>query len=679
MKKILCLILTLAMLIPGVGVFADAEASGSMQEVLLEVKSKITVPEELSKFTPQAMENPEKGTTFYRFTWEKEEGGSYIEVTSDEKGRISNYYAYDSSRKSTKKLTDYTPSDIADYAGEFLKKIAPEAFGTDDELVHNDELLYVNNLNYSLTFSRMYNGIEVNNNYANIRIQVFDDEIFVRSMSLAYDYDAQFSIEQNTIEDYNSAYNEVFPVELIYTDEYSYNSKDKKTALVYRRKDGEDGYILASDGKKAVEDAPESELYRNEAMKEMASDSMAMGGLTKEEIAGLETVEGLISRDDVRRILKKLPYTKLTDTMKCDSFDIYVTEDVHTVSVSYSSKDGKRIISATLDGMSGDIRNLYNSAKFNSDIKLTESKKKSGYTSMDKFLEAAASDKIASLNPNPFERENADRLTRRYDRQVNGIRYISDGIDITYDVSDGIVTNFSVDFEDDREFRNPEGIVSLEDGTKSLFKTAPLKKIYIKSDGKYRLCYTPDKYSVMIDAFTGEEYIPYGQSEITNYSYADIDNHWAKDKINKLSEAQIGFGGEKFRPDDEITLYDLLRLFAAGIKGRYYLDYSEEELYRLLENDGVITKEDIEKENSVTREDAFVYMIRLDGIEKVAKLSYIFTVSYEDAELISEGMIGYPAILTGMGIICGNGGKLRPMDSITRAEAAVMVYNYMMK
>lgn len=679
MKKYLCLLLALVMLIPGIGVFADTGASASMQEVLVKVKEKIAVPEEFSKFIPQAMENPEKGTTLYRFSWEKEEGGSYIEVTSDEKGRISNYYAYDSSRKNTKKLTDYTPMDIANYAGDFLKKIVPETFSADDELVYNEELLYVNNLNYSLTFSRMYNGIEVNNNYANIRIQIFDDEIFVRSMSLTYDYDAQFSTEQNTIEDYNSAYNDVFPVELIYTDEYNNDLKNKKTALIYRRKNGEDGYILASDGKKAVEDAPESELYRNESMKEMASDSMAMGGLTKEEIAGLETVEGLISRDDVRKILKKLPYTKLTDTMKCESFDIYVTEDVHTVSVSYSSKDGKRFISATLDGMSGDIRSIYNSAKFNNDIKLTESRKKSGYTSIDKFLEFAVPDTIELLNPNPFERENADRLTRRYDRQVNGIRYVSDGIDITYDVSDGIVTNFNVDFEDDREFRNPEGIVSLEDGTKSLFKTAPLKKIYIKSDGKYRLCYTPDKYSVMIDAFTGDEYIPYGQSKTTNYSYTDIDNHWAKDKINKLSEAQIGFDGEEFRPDEEISLYDLLRLFSAGIKGRYYLDYSEEDLYRLLENDGVITKEDKEKQSSVIREKAFVYMIRLDGIEKVAKLSDIFTVSYEDAELISDGMIGYPAILTGMGIICGNGGKLRPGDNITRAEAAVMVYNYMMK
>ena len=260
MKKFLCFLLVFVMFIPCVGVYADAETSENMQEVLLGVKNKITIPEELSKFTPRAMENPEKGTAFYSFTWEKESGGSYIEVTADEKGRISNYYAYDSSRKSTKKLTKYTPDDIAGYAEDFLRKIAPEAFTDKHELVHNTDLMNVNNLNYSLTFTGMYDGIEVINNYANVRIQIFDDEIFVRSMSLSCDYDAQFDDNKETVEDFNSKYNEVFPAELIYTDEYSYNSEEKKTALVYRRKDGKEGYILAATGEKAEMDSVGGEL-----------------------------------------------------------------------------------------------------------------------------------------------------------------------------------------------------------------------------------------------------------------------------------------------------------------------------------------------------------------------------------------------------------------------------------
>ena len=63
-----------------------------------------------------------------------------------------------------------------------------------------------------------------------------------------------------------------------------------------------------------------------------------------------------------------------------------------------------------------------------------------------------------------------------------------------------------------------------------------------------------------------------------------------------------------------------------------------------------------------------MYMVKLDGLDKVAKLQDIFKVEYADGNLISKGKIGYPAILTGMKVICGNGGKVRPQDEITRAE-----------
>ena len=141
---------------------------------------------------------------------------------------------------------------------------------------------------------------------------------------------------------------------------------------------------------------------------------------------------------------------------------------------------------------------------------------------------------------------------------------------------------------------------------------------------------------------------------------------------------KIGLEGEKFNPDAPITQYDLLRLFGAAVYGQSYITYDEEDLYRDMVSMGVIKEEDKNPTAQVLREDAFVYMVRLDGLEKVAKLSDIFKVEYADGNLLSEGKIGYPAILTGMGIICGNGGYLKPKTSITRAEAMVMVYNYML-
>jgi len=197
-------------------------------------------------------------------------------------------------------------------------------------------------------------------------------------------------------------------------------------------------------------------------------------------------------------------------------------------------------------------------------------------------------------------------------------------------------------------------------------------------DGVYKKCFTVKKQGTELDAFTGKEYIsPYINQSVLEYKYSDIEAHWANEKINKLAEVQIGFEGEKFNPDEPISQYDLLRLFAAGIRYRSYLDFSEDELYRILEDEDVITSTERNSGSTVKREDAFVYMIKLDGLDRIAKLDSIFKVKYADGHLVSDGKIGYPAILTGMNIICGDGGNVRPKDEITRAEAAVMVFNYM--
>ena len=92
----------------------------------------------------------------------------------------------------------------------------------------------------------------------------------------------------------------------------------------------------------------------------------------------------------------------------------------------------------------------------------------------------------------------------------------------------------------------------------------------------------------------------------------------------------------------------------------------------------MITEEEKNPDGYVTREDAFVYMIRIAGLEKVAKLEDIYKVSYTDGHLISEGKLGYAAILSGMRIINGSGGAVRPLDNITRAEAATMIYKYLL-
>lgn len=681
MKKTISILLALVMILSSVAAFADDVTSQAMENVLISVKSKVDIPAEFTEFSPYAYE--ENDRTYYTFSWQKEDGGAYIEVSCDGEGRINRYYFYDNSLKSERKLTSLSKDDIIKFAENFLKKAVPEAFVDENDLfVYDEESWFVSNNTYRLNFTRQNNGYYVKNNYADFRIVIYDDVIYVRNMNVQYNYDAEFVSGSSTVEP-EEFYKEAFPVEVIYKDVYTYNGNDEdenKTALVYRNKDSEAGYISAATGAVITEDDEISygDGGSGGAVTEDAAANIK-SRLTEQELKELANVEGLISKDEADKILRSLPSTDIDSDMKISSYDITQRDKEYFINLRYETKedDDYKYLSATLKGMTGKVISLYSGGRYDYEkAELTDAQKETASKKVDEFLKAVAEEEYAQCKEQS-ENTYSNSVSKDYDRYVNGIRYINDGITVTYDAKSGKITSYRLDFETDKVFDDPSNIISSEKAYDSLLEIAPLKLVWIKSEGKYVLCYTLSEYGILIDSFTGKEYVENTYTEQQSYEYSDIKGHWAEEKINKLAEIQIGLEGDKFNPDAPITQYDLLRLFAAGIHYQDYLTYPSDMLYENFIYDGILTEEEKNPDGQVLREDAFVYMVRLDGLEKVAKLSDIFKVEYADGHLLSEGKIGYPAILTGMNVICGNGGYLKPKTPITRAEAAVMVYNYM--
>ncbi len=679
MKKFLCVFMVLMLALPTFA-FAKQESADKMQEVLIIVKNKVEVPAELTEFKPYANEY-EDGTT-YIFTWTNEEKSANMEITADEKGRVRNYYSYDYNFKSDKLINKLSKADIIAFAEDFAKKALPEAYEGESNLEFVENSWHVSGSDYRLDFARTYNGINVKGNSVSFRIQVADDVAYVRSMSASINYDAVFEPEGEVIENYEEKYREAFPEEMIYEDAYGEDKKDS-TVLLYRFKDAKTGYILASTGEVVNEDLYEGvEEVFDSANKNMAATGGAMRDdvLTEKELEELGEIENLMGADDAFKALSKLPYVKINSSMKRESYNISQRNDEYTVSVSYATEKDDYWLSATFDGESRELSYLYAgvSRPYRAESVISDSTKRTANKNAEAFLKAAAGSKLGEYRQIGTNTYN-DRVTYNYNRVVNGVRYTSDSMYVGYDTKDDIIVNYSIDYETKRSFAEPIDVIDADKAYERLMELSKLKKIYLKTGGSYKVCFTVSNYDVEIDAFSGEEYNPYGAYQIKQYEYTDIENHWAGEKIAKLAEVQIGLAGDTFRPDDAIKQIDALRLLAAGTRGRYYVDYSEEDIYREFIDGGILTEEEKNPEKLVTREEAFVYMIRLADLDDVAKLSDIFKVEYEDGHLLSEGNIGYPAILTGMGVVCGNGGKLRPQDTATRAETAVMVYNYLTK
>lgn len=685
MKKVISMFLILVMLIISFPVLADTKVSEDMQSALIKVKTLVNVNPELSEFSSYMTTSGDKKS--YTFEWRNTDYSKSMTVSCDGEGRITSYYDY-SHQASDKKISKVSKQEIIDFAKSFLKKTVPDAFADEnDTFVYNENSYNAQgNLRYSLEFKRYRNSLPVKDNYANISLGIKDDEIYVRNMSVNFEYDAQFEQENEIIENYREIYKEKFPVELVYCDEYNYNKSSdepkRKSVLIYRIKDNNSGYISLKDGEIVTEDS-KYELYREE---NALMDSVATSGggankqmLTEQEIAELSHIEGLLSIAEIEKMIKALPYLKFSSSLKLSSSNLTKSEEgEYFYRLQYKSEDDKkyRYINAVVNARDLNLISLSNNAGYDvaSDITLTEKQKKDAQEKINAFLNKTASDKL-----NEYEKISSESyqsfVNDSYVRIVDGVRYIDNGINISFDAKNNIVTSYRIDYYE-TAFDSKENAIGDNEAYEKITDYSPVTPMYILSGGKYIKAATLEKYGVTIDALSGEVRNIYN-SENKNYVYNDIKGHWVEEAATKLSEIQVGISEESLEPDKKITQEEFFRLMCSGMINKYYTTYTQQELYDILIADKIIDKEDMNPQGNITREDAFVYIIRLAGYEKVAKLSGIYKITYTDGNMFPEEKLGYAAILSGLNVICGDGGYLRPMDNLTRAEGMIMLYRYL--
>ena len=202
------------------------------------------------------------------------------------------------------------------------------------------------------------------------------------------------------------------------------------------------------------------------------------------------------------------------------------------------------------------------------------------------------------------------------------------------------------------------------------------------ADSHLLLAYTYDPQNTVwgVDAVSGE-LLRSESSQDAEITYDDISSHYAKAKIEKLAEYGIGFSGGSFFPDRSLTQRDLIALLVSACGNYYGIPASEAEvdsLYYSAYSLGILTKAEKAPDSLVTRAELVKRVVRAAGYGRAAEISGIYTVNFADAAAIDKDLTGYVAIARGLGIISGTpGGKFLPNRTATRAEAAVVLYNYM--
>ncbi len=672
MKKLISAMLAGAMTVSASGVvFAD----GGMEEILVSVKNKVNVPEELSEFETNYATD-ENGVTSYSFMWRDTDYENSIDVETDAYGNITNYRkncdSWYTDEDEIKIDKNFDIGKLEGVADELLAQLVPELVKYDsDKLVrtpYEGDYTLLPNSGYNIHYIRKYHDVEVKDNGAYVHVRKTKDGYIADSAEISWEYSKEYlpvgdDYKPMDTESAEKALNEAAPFKLEYRKTY-----DDKYVLEYVR----DGniYIDAASGKEIKEAEKDPIIYRNGQKEASAADGGMGGGsgLTPKEVKELTDMAALKTPEELfRSVIAKPEFgiDKNIDLSKLGSNTYKAGDEYFTsVYIDESEKDGEySSISAYFNAKTGEMQSYYH---YSSDS--SQEDREDAKPAYD-FLKKYYGDKLSECD--------TSEVKSVYTRLVNNIPYTNNTISASWNSRKNRIESVNIDWDKDiSKMPKPENIISADDAAAAAYKAYPAKLLYIistDSDDMYTLCYTQNIYIIRIDAFGGKIA---DETDTAIKYYDDINGHWIKNIADTLCDYGIRLDGTSLKPDEKITQGDFLKLVYSGVFG-YYRPDEYIPVYKTMINRRIISKEEENSAEPVERETAICYLLRAMGIKEVAEIDGIYICNFDDSDQISKDKYGYCAIAKGLGIVKGYDNKLNPTENITRAEALVMVYNYL--
>lgn len=176
-------------------------------------------------------------------------------------------------------------------------------------------------------------------------------------------------------------------------------------------------------------------------------------------------------------------------------------------------------------------------------------------------------------------------------------------------------------------------------------------------------------------------------------TFSDINGHWAKSFIDTLNEKNVvaGYEDNTFRPENAITRQEMAVMLvrALGIENQVNADaataYSDDAEIASWAKPHValLTEQNIYRgygeghfgpNRNISREEVVALISRLVTKEPTEMLA----LTFGDADQIKEWFVADVEKVYSLGLIRGyEDGTFRPEGTITRAEAATIIYNFM--
>lgn len=437
--------------------------------------------------------------------------------------------------------------------------------------------------------------------------------------------------------------------------------------------------------------------------------------LTEEEITKIEELKNLISKEEAIKAVTGNKYLYLDKNLKAYTATLNKSndgeDDSYTWNVSLSDprevnyeKEGdyyRAYASANVDAKTGKILSYYASIKSQYDekngtwntVKIPFNKEQ-GRVILEKFLKSQISSRF---NNSKLVNQNDEYIAYykndipvyggylyQYNRVNDGVEFPYNGINGSVDGVTGKIYSYNCNWNDHVVFEAKTDIMTADQAMDQYlskdgyglkyeiniinsydpnYKNQETMIDYTKAysvNYEVRLVYRPDINPSFISPFTGEQLDQSGKvyKEAKSYSYLDIPDTKENRAIMLLSDMNIGFEGDNFYPDAEIT------------KGEFN-DLLQKVGYGYYEEDNNNT------DRSITNEETAYSFVTKLGLEKVAGLKDIYRTGYEDEAGINPNYLGAVALAKALGIMEGDSNNyFYPHDKVTRLEAVNLILNF---
>ncbi len=720
MKKVLALVCALAMLaalaVPAMG----ETTTSTLEDITLRVKQALDISDDYTDFTSDSYDGN------WNLTWSLGNASIYVTCTAD--GEILSYSSYDGNYDYDYSY-DYVPrfpsagtQSVRDTAEEFLGRVIDQ--GKSWTLDDVTESLENDNTTSAYVSGRLVIGdyptdvtLSVTVDLENMMVtSYYRSDSYMKYVNA--DFDPTVAV---TEEEAKAILKEKNGLTLQY---YVVNDGDM-AKLCYIRDYNGTFVVRAADG--TVLNVEEVYASGDEGMSDMSTGygdgaTAEAKQLTEAELKGISVYNDALSADELDQKARAFEEFGLTDDYLLTSVDYYTGTDALLGSLTYSRKipddelssrygmtddaiaaivkgtgyyDTKNV---TLVASTGALDSFYTShpyiyGTYNTDVDAGQYQSVSDAFLQKYFPDIFSSVELSSKNSYATPYYYSPTANYNYVRLHNGYRFENNYVGISVNAEDGTIDSFYKYWDAAQEFEEKDASeLVTEDAAFETFTAAiPFELALVsvpQSDGTYGYNYTytrtlawryADNYNVYgVDGTTGE-LLTYGYDATGSpYGYSDIEGAAAQTAIEALAKYGVGFSDGEFKPDQALTVRDMLVLLvqAGGYTGAGDMEFSD--LCSTATQLGAPDLSASEPEASVTKLQLAGIIVDMYGLGGVANFKGIYGCGFADDASVPEADYGHVAIAYGMGLIAPDAdNNINAASALTRADGAQILYNFL--